>query len=250
MTTEVIDTHKRAFSAFLEHEEFDGKYIDRIKQTIEDGKFRLVVSMNDLRRVNRELAQSLMQRPREHMVALQEAASELAQQDNATVKMLKNHELQVGFEDSLGEHTVTPRGLQSTLLNKLVVVEGIATKCSSVRPKLVRSVHFCPATKQYSSREYRDNTALDIGIEVRGRERLPTQSVVPVKDDSGNPLELEQGLCQYKDYQTIILQEMPERARVGMLPRSIEVILEHDLVDRVKPGDRVQCIGVYRPLTR
>lgn len=33
-----------------------------------------------------------------------------------------------------------------------------------------------------------------------------------------------------------------------MLSRSIEVILQEELVDSVKPGDRVSIIGVFRPV--
>ena len=146
---------------------------------------------------------------------------------------------------------MSPRGLVSTLLNSLVVVEGIITKCSSVKPKLVKSMQYCPKTDSYIPRDYRDATSLDVGVEMnqgRDRPRLPTSSVIPSEDGNGNPLDLEFGYCMYKDHQSIILQEMTERARVGQLPRSVEVLLEHDLVDKVKPGDRVQCVGVYRAL--
>lgn len=145
----------------------------------------------------------------------------------------------VGFEGDFGHHNVNPRGLLASYLCQMVCVQGIITKCSAVRPKVVRSVHYCKETNAILSREYRDNTSLS---------GLPTSSVYPTKDENGNFLETEFGLSQYKDYQMLSMQETPETAPLGQLPRSCDVIVENDLVDKCKPGDRVRIIGIYRPL--
>jgi DNA replication licensing factor MCM3 len=70
----------------------------------------------------------------------------------------------------------------------------------------------------------------------------------PTTDMNGNPLQTEFGLCQYKSVQFITLQEIPERAPTGQLPRSIDVVLEGDLVDTIKPGDRVETVGIFKTI--
>ena len=102
-----------------------------------------------------------------------------------------------------------------------------------------KTVHYCEKTGQHSEMTYHDATSIT---------GFPTSAIYPTKDLDGNALTTEFGLCTYQDHQTLVIQEMPERAPAGLLPSSIDVVLDDDLVDQCKPGDRVAIVGIYRAL--
>ena len=251
-----MDEHKRKFRNFLNPPDDDGEYVDRIHELRNAGQNRLIVNLDELRAYDNDLANGVLNDPLRYMRPLEGAVTEVAdalntadddgsmqldEEDDTLGKRRKkdNNKYFVGVEGSFGANHTTPRGLTSKLLSKMVCVEGIVTKVSVVRPKVKKSVHYCPKTKKHVLRNYRDATSLD---------GPATSSVYPTKDEEGNPLETEFGLCEYKDFQTVVIQEMPESAPLGQLPRSIEAMVEGDLVDKVKPGDRIHMTGIFRAL--
>ncbi|XP_030627467.1 DNA replication licensing factor MCM3 [Chanos chanos] len=243
MATDVVDDHEmreaqRDYLDFLDDDQDQGIYQSKVRNMISENKFRLIVNINDLRRRNEVRAAKLMNNAFEELLAFQRALKDVVASVDATYAK-QCEEFFIGLEGSFGNKHVTPRTLTSRLLGSMVCVEGIVTKCSLVRPKVVRSVHYCPATRKTMERRYTDMTSLDA---------FPSSAIYPTKDEENNPLETEFGLSIYKDHQTITVQEMPEKAPAGQLPRSVDIILDNDLVDTVKPGDRVQVIGTYRCL--
>ena len=220
------------------------------------GHPRLRIPLSDLRSHDPRLSNALLRDPLRHIRALEAAAHDLALEERPGYDK-QDVRVRVALGGPIGSAAIGPRELGSSSLRRLVCVEGVAVKVSAVKPKIVKSVHYCPATQQHESRTYVDATDLELGLPVvddSGRE-LPdkvvqlTSSSYPTQDKEGRLLETEFGLSVYKDHQTITLQEMPERAPMGQLPRSVELILDYDLVDKIKPGDRVQIVGVYRALS-
>ena len=171
-----------------------------------------------------------------------------------TLSSKRLDEFHINITGMLGENLVSPRGLNAELTNQFVGVQGIVTRISIVRLKLVQSCHYCENTKNGFIKEYDDPMTIQetnnkmnsaIGTNVNGYN----SNTIPMRDLNHNPLTFEYGFSKFKDHQTIQIQEPPERTPIGQLPRSIEVILEDDLVDKVKPGDRIQVNGVFKCAT-
>ncbi|KAG6331169.1 hypothetical protein ID866_7918 [Astraeus odoratus] len=230
----------RIFEEFLSSESPIYNYRDDIARILRTEQTRLIVNIDDLRDYNREFADGLLKQPTDFLPAFDDAlVNVVTQMHDAEKHELEGKSYRVGFSGSFGDHHVSPRTLRAEHLGKMISLEGIITRCSLVRPKMLKSVHYCPETKLFHAREYRDSTTSTSNLP-------PTSTVTPQHDDDGRPLQMEYGHCVFRDHQRISIQEMPERAPPGQLPRSTDIILDDDLVDRCKPGDRVQLVGLYR----
>jgi DNA replication licensing factor MCM3 len=118
--------------------------------------------------------------------------------DLATQRIEENADFYMAFGGTFGDHLVNPRTIKSSYLGKLVCIEGIVTRCSLVRPKIVRSIHYCEETGNFHAREYRDQAT--------SFNPMPSSNVFPTVDEQNNPLITEYGYCTYKDHQTISVQ--------------------------------------------
>lgn len=216
-------------------------YSSEIRDMINKGRYRLTVNIDEVRNYNKELADGLIKQPFDWSNAFNEALKEgVPAITSVKSKDIEDKEFYCAFTGSFGSYSCNPRTIGSNQLNHMVSLEGIVTRCSLVRPKVIKSVHYNESKKTFFQRQYTDQTMT--------ANQPTSMSVYPRETADGDPLITEYGFCTYRDHQTISIQEMPERAPPGQLPRSIDVIIDDDLVDSTKPGDRIQLVGVYRSL--
>jgi hypothetical protein len=81
---------------------------------------------------------------------------------------------------AFGDFSCNPRTLGSSHLNRMVSLEGIVTKCSLVRPKVIQSVHYSEKKDRFLSRKYRDQTMTASGA--------TSLNVYPQEDEDKNPV--------------------------------------------------------------
>ena len=223
---------------------------DSFRSAVAD-KSRFNVKLDEVREFSPKLSQFLLKNPIKAINLFEirvnkliddlnnSIASEKVKMINPSSFPVKHNTLKLNFDGNYGKNFVTPRGLKSSMINTLVKVQGIVTRMSIVKPKLAKSYHYIPATKQGYVQEYKDQYS------VEGQGNF-TSKLFPTKDAAGNLMTAEYGYWNYSNVQKLIIQEMPERTPTGQIPRSVIVFLQDDLVDKVKPGDRVELSGIFK----
>ena len=232
----------------------------QISETNKTQSPRFDININKLRESDEDLANALIKNAIQLIPLFERHINEISKDlkgEKATQKLnveeKKENPIRINISGNLGKNLVSPRGLRALLSNQYVGVQGIVIRTSIVRPKLVYSTHYCEETGHGSVKEYYDQMTINTNDNNRllngnfqGQANGYISNAVPTKDNNQNPLSFEYGFSKFKQFQIILVQELPERTPVGQLPRSIEIILEEDLVDKVKPGDRVEVRGVFK----
>merc|ERR1719310_665694 len=125
------------------------------------------------------------------------------------------------------------RDLCISHLNKLVHVNGVVTKRGNVLNQVKRLYLRCAKCNFISG-----------PFDVCEEKDLKPGSCIACQ--SKGPWRVDRQKTLYRNHQKITLQESPSSVEPGKMPRSKEVILTGDMVDTVRPGDKMELVCVYR----
>ena len=128
------------------------------------------------------------------------------------------------------------RDLDPVNIDQLISIRGMVVRCSPVIPDLkqafFRCIH-CPHS-----------------IEVLVENRRIAEPNGCSQCNGKECMQLVHNRCQFSDKQLIRLQESVDEIPEGETPQTVTLYAFDDLVDTVRPGDRVVVTGVFRAIPR
>ncbi|KAG6402110.1 hypothetical protein SASPL_138982 [Salvia splendens] len=123
------------------------------------------------------------------------------------------------------------RELATAEIGKLVAVSGVVTRTSEVRPELLQGTFKC----------------LECGSVIKNVEQQfkYTEPIICMNATCQNRTNwaLLRQESKFTDWQRVRMQECSKEIPAGSLPRSLDVILRHDIVEQARAGDTVVFTG-------
>jgi len=231
MTEEIVmDKPEERFQVILKSD----KYRERISQMALNGSTSLVIDFEDILIADSKLAEELLENPDEYLEYGNQAAFDQLQiQEPEYAERIRDEGVTVRIR---GIPYVTPlRELSSRHIGKLVMIEGIVIRATTVRPLVTRAVFKCRRCDQL------------IEVPQTGTYLTsPSKCTNPDCKATGG-FEFVQEESEFIDSQEIRIQEYPEELPPGQTPRSLNIqLVGRDIVDVAQPGDRVYVVGIVR----
>ena len=128
------------------------------------------------------------------------------------------------------------RALDPNSIDNLLSIRGMVVRTSPIIPDL-KVAHFACTICSHS-----ENMTLEQG-------RISEPTVCPECNIKFG-FELVHNRSMFADKQMVRIQETPNEVPAGETPASIVLFAYDDLVDAVRPGDRIEVTGVFRAQAR
>ncbi|QGA54455.1 AAA domain-containing protein [Sulfolobus sp. E5-1-F] len=208
------------------------KYIERINELIAYRKKSLIVEFSDILAFDENLAYDIINNTKIVLPILEGALYDHILQLDPTYQrdIEKVHVRIVGIP-----RVIELRKIRSTDIDKLITIDGILVKVTPVKERIYKATykHIHPDCMQEF--EWPEDEEMP--------EILEMPTICPKCGKPGQ-FRLIPEKTKLLDWQKAVIQERPEEVPSGQLPRQLEIILEDDLVDSARPGDRVKVTGI------
>ncbi len=214
------------------------KYWNKILDIAIKGEKSLIVDFPDLLLTKPDLALKVLEEPRITLEYASEALKDIVRGENPEL-VERTEKFYVRFRNL--PRTVPIRKLGAEHIERLVQIEGIITRMTPVIQRLYKAVFKClecgSETEVLQEEETIEYPELCGFCEERKRTKIESRKARP-------QFKLLLHKSKFINMQKIIVQEKPEDVPPGHMPRSVEVVLLEDLVDKARPGDRVTVVGI------
>ena len=211
------------------------KYLDQINDVISKGGTTLIVFYEDLLAFDPQIADKLKTDPESVLEDAIEAFKNILK-FQGTVITNQYYFVRVTTQDKKCPLFIHLRGLRAKNIDNFIWSNGILIRSSTIRPKLKRATFECVLC----------GSQFEV-IQLTSKIKWPNFcSNQRCKAKSQSDFRLISKSSEFIDWQSIMIQEIPEDLPPGRIPRSVQAILTHDLVDSVKPGDRIKIMGIFK----
>lgn len=211
------------------------KYLDQINDIFSKGGNTLIIFYEDLLAFDPQIAEKLKDDPEVLLEDAVEAFKNILK-FQGTVLNDQDSFVRVATKDEKCPLFIPLRGLRAKNIDNLIWSKGILVRCSTIRPKLVKATFECAQC----------GSQFEV-IQLTSRIKWPNFCIDKrCKAKAQSDFRLISKNSDFIDWQSIMIQEIPEDLPPGRIPRSVQAILTHDLVDTVRPGDRLKVMGIFK----
>ncbi len=239
MSSPSIPIHKiQRFEEFFRlYEEKPGvyKYLDLINDVISKSGNTLTIFYEDLLAFDPQIAELLRKEPSSVLEDITDAFMNIMKFQGGNI-IDQDYFVRITTKDELSPLFITLRGLRAKNIDRLVWTNGILVRSSTIRPKLIKAEFECMTC----------GAKFEV-LQLTSRIKWPKFCTnTRCKAKSQSDFRLISRNSEFIDWQSVTVQEIPEDLPPGRIPRAIQAILTYDLVDTVKPGDRVTLMGTFK----